>query len=96
MEITMQYNHKANQSLIDRAKAEGKDVRKIAIRVDEIQRKQIRTGDYIITIVAKEDKRKYSAFENVWTAQNIDITQLNEGDTLDIVYAINGDYFNFL
>lgn len=32
----MQYNHKANQSLIDRAKAEGKDVRRTSIHVDEI------------------------------------------------------------
>lgn len=62
----MQYNHKMNQSLVEKAKAEGKDVHKTIIHIDEIQRKQVRTGDYIITLVNADDKQKYSAFEGVW------------------------------
>ena len=64
----MKYNHKATQSLVDKAKADGKDVRKVLIHIDEVQRKQVKTGDYIITLVNKDDGQRYSAFESVWTA----------------------------
>ena len=32
----MTYNHKANKSLIDKAKADGKDIHKAIIHIDEI------------------------------------------------------------
>jgi len=52
----MQYNHKMNQSLVEKAKADGKDIHTAIIHVDEIQRKQVKTGDYIITLVNADDK----------------------------------------
>ena len=51
----MTYNHKAHLSLIEQAKAEGKEVKTARINIDEIQRKPCtKTGDYIVSLVAKD------------------------------------------
>ena len=69
----MTYNHKANTNLIQRAKADGKDVKTATIHIDEIQRKPTKSGVIVITLVAKEGGAKFSAFERIWDAQHIDI-----------------------
>ena len=92
----MQYNHKFNLSLVEQAKADGKEVKTTTIHIDEIQRKPAKTGDYVVTLVNKDDGQKYSAFQRVWDSQNIDMNLIDEGDELDVTYVLNGDYKNFL
>ena len=64
----MKYNHKHGQNLIERAKAEGKTVKHVTIRIDEIQRNQTANGHYVICLVSKDNGGKFSAFENIWQA----------------------------
>ena len=92
----MKYNHKSALSFVDAAKAEGKEVKTVTIQIDEIQRKLARSGDYVITLVAKETGQRYTAFERVWLAQNINVDDLEEGDELEVTFMINGNYKNFL
>ena len=39
---------------------------------------------------------RYSNFDSVWDAQNIDISALEEGQELDVWYCYNNEYRNFL
>ena len=50
----------------------------------------------MITLVAKDSAQRYTAFERVWNAQNINIDELEEGEELEVVYIQNGEYKNFL
>lgn len=92
----MRFNHKLADSFISDARADGKEIKTIVIRIDEIQRKLARSGDYVITLIAKETGQRYTAFERVWLAQDIKIDDLEEGDELEVTYTINGEFKNFL
>ena len=93
----MQYNSHAKDTLIDQAKAEGKEVKTTTIKIWEIQRKPTQNGHMVITLVS-DDKRKYSAFENIWDLQQLPVIDLEEGEELEVTYvkSDSGDYNNFL
>lgn len=91
----MEYNSHFGDGLVDQAKSDGKTIMHTTINIWEVQKKTTKAGYVAITLVGT-DRRKFSNWEGIWDKQGIPVSDLNEGDELEITYVANGDFLNFL